>query len=171
MKLIQNTDGTLALAPVDAVKAQYTARRQLLVDDMKVELNTGSAYGYADLCTAYESFLLTGTIRFEKNGTFGFAFDYNGRADKYKFITFDPKAGTISLQFNEGNTPITETAVQLESGKDDAFTYIQEGSVGILYLDGLAALTVRVYGVSGRPVRLFAENNSVTVSDLRLYTR
>ncbi len=170
-KLIQNANGSLALAPVDAVKAQFTARRQLLVDDMKVELATGSAYGYADLCTAYEAYLLTGTIRFEKNGTFGFAFDYNGRADKYKFITFDPKAGTISLQFNEGNTPITETAVQLESGKDYAFTYIQEGSVGILYLDGLAALTVRLYGVSGRPVRLFAENNTVTVSDLKLYTR
>ena len=115
--------------------------------------------------------MLTGRIRFEKSGTFGLAFDYNGRADKYKFITFDPAAGTLSLQFNEGNTPITETAVRLEAGKDYAFTYIQEGSVGIFYLDGLAALTVRLYGVAGRPVRLFAENNSVAVSDLRQYTR
>ena len=61
--------------------------------------------------------------------------------------------------------------VELEAGKDYAFTYIQEGSVGILYLDGLAALTVRLYGVSGRPVRLFAENNTAAVSDLRQYTR
>ena len=170
-KLVQNEDGSLALAPVDAVLAQFTDRRQLLVEGMTAELSAGSAYGYLDLCTVFESFLLTGRIRFEKSGTFGLAFDYNGRADKYKFITFDPAAGTLSLQFNEGNTPITETAVRLEAGKDYAFTYIQEGSVGIFYLDGLAALTVRLYGVAGRPVRLFAENNSVAVSDLRQYTR
>ena len=86
-------------------------------------------------------------------------------------IVLDPKAGTLSLQFNEGSTTITETAVNLEAGKEYAFTYIQEGSVGIFYLDGLASLTVRLYGVSGKPVRLFAESNTVTVTDLRQYTR
>ena len=48
---------------------------------------------------------------------------------------------------------------------------MQEGSVGIFYLDGIAALTVRLYGVTGRPVKLFTENNTVTVSELKLYTR
>ena len=169
-QLVQNADGSLALAPVDAVKSRYTARRQLLIEGMEANLAAGSSYGYLDLCTAYESFLLTGTLRFEKSGSFGFAFDYNGRADKYKFVALDPTAGTVSLQFNEGSTPIAETAVRLEPGKDYAFTYIQEGSVGILYLDGLSSLTVRLYGVSGRPVRLFAENNAVTVSNLKQYT-
>ena len=169
-KLIQNPDGTLALAPADAILAQYTGRRQLLVEGMEASVAAGSAYGYTDLCTAYESYLLTGTLRFEKSGSFGLAFDYNGRADKYKFITLDPVANTLSLQFNEGATPITDTAAELEAGKDYAFTYIQEGSVGIFYLDGQAALTVRLYGVSGRPVRLFAENNTVTVSNLKQYT-
>ena len=83
----------------------------------------------------------------------------------------DPAKGTLSLQFNEGSTLITETAVQLEAGKEYTFTYIQEGSVGVFYLDGLAALTVRLYGVSGKPVKLFAENNTVTFSALKQYTR
>ena len=170
-KLVQNADGSLALAPVDAIKAQFTARRQLLVDGMTVEVAAGSAYGYTDIATVYESYMLTGKLRFEKTGTFGLAFDYNGRADKYKLIVLDPKAGTLSLQFNEGTTLITETAVELEAGKEYAFTYIQEGSVGVFYLDGLAALTVRLYGVSGKPVRLFAESNTVTLTDLRQYTR
>ena len=43
--------------------------------------------------------------------------------------------------------------------------------MGVFYVDGLAALTVRLYGVTGRPVRLFAENNTVTLSNLKLYTR
>ena len=33
--------------------------------------------------------------------------------------------------------------------------------MGVFYVDGVAALTVRLYGVSGKPVRLFAENNQV----------
>ena len=170
-QLLQNPDGSLYLAPVSGVIAQHTARRQLLVDSMETEIAAGSAYNYADLFTAYESYVLTGTLKFEKTGSFGLAFDYNGRQEKYKTIVLDPAKGTLSLQFNEGSTLITETAVQLEAGKEYTFTYIQEGSVGVFYLDGLAALTVRLYGVSGKPVKLFAENNTVTFSALKQYTR
>ena len=67
-------------------------------------------------------------------------------------------------------TPIAETEIHLEPGKDYAFTYVQEGSVGVFYIDGMAALTVRLYGVSGKPVRLFAQNNSVTFSALEQYS-
>ena len=114
---------------------------------------------------------VTPELRFEKNGTFGLAFDYNGRTDKYKTITLDPSGDTLALQFNEGSTLITETPAEIEPGKDYTFTYVQEGSVGIFTLDGIASLTVRLYGVSGKPVRLFTENNTVTVSDLKQYTR
>lgn len=170
-KVVQNPDGTLTLAPVDALVNQFKNRRELLIDSMTATLSSGAAYSYTDLCIAYESYLLTGTIRFEKNGTFGFAFDYNGRTDKYKTITLDPAGDKLSLAFNEGDTLITETAAPIEPGKDYTFTYVQEGSVGILCLDGIASLTVRLYGVSGRPVRLFVENNTVTISNLKQYTR
>ena len=59
----------------------------------------------------------------------------------------------------------------LAPGETYSFTYIQEGSVGIFYLDGLASLTVRLYGVSGKSIQLFAENNAVQFSSLREYTR
>ena len=170
-RLLQNPDGTLYLAPVDAVIGQHTARRQLLVDTMDAQVAAGSAYNYAELFTAYESYVLTGTLTFEKTGSFGLAFDYSGRQDKYKTVVLDPAKGTLSLQFNEGSTLITETVAPLEAGKEYTFTYMQEGSVGVFYVDGLAALTVRLYGVTGRPVRLFAENNTVTLSNLKLYTR
>lgn len=170
-KIVQNEDGTLVLAPVDAIVNQYTARRQLLVDGMTATVEAGSAYSYLDLATVYESYLLTGTITFEKKGSFGLAFDYNGRQDKYKTVVLDPAKGTLSLQFNEGSIVITETPASIEAGKTYSFIYVQEGSIGIFYLDGIAALTVRLYGASGKPVRLFAENNKVTVSDLKQYTR
>jgi hypothetical protein len=43
--------------------------------------------------------------------------------------------------------------------------------VGVFYIDGMAALTVRVYGVSGKPIKLFTENNSVQFTSLEQYTR
>ena len=86
-------------------------------------------------------------------------------------ISLDPASQTIQLLFNEGGTLITETAAALEKDREYTFTYIQEGSVGIFYLDDLASLTVRLYGVSGKPIRVFVENNSVTFTDLREYTR
>ena len=170
-KVVQNADGSLALAPVEAVSSQFTKRRELLVPSMTMELQAGSAYNYAEICNVYESFRLTGKLKFEKKGSFGFTFDYNGREDKYKNITLEPEKSMLSLQFNQGTTLITETAAPIEAGKEYTFTYIQEGSVGIFYLDGIAALTVRLYGVTGKAMRLFAENNTVTLSELKLYTR
>ena len=43
--------------------------------------------------------------------------------------------------------------------------------MGVFYIDGEAALTVRIYGASGKPIKLFAENNTVTFTSLRQYTK
>ena len=86
-------------------------------------------------------------------------------------ISISPSENKLQLLFNEGDTLIAENAIELEKGKTYSFTYIQEGSVGVFYLDGVAALTVRIYGASGKPVMLFAENNSVLFTSLRQYTR
>lgn len=114
--------------------------------------------------------LLKGTFTYTGKGSFGLAFDFSNRPDKYKLIAICPEEGKVALSFNEGNVPVTETAAKLEAGKTYGFTYLQEGSCGVFYIDGMAALTVRLYGVSGKPVRLFAENNSVEFKELCEYT-
>ena len=169
-KLVRAENGDLGLAPVDAVEARFTQRRRLAVETDQINLQAGARYGYTEAFTAFESFLLKGKFTYTGKGCFGLAFDYNGQAGKYKLITLDPSAQKLQLQFNEGSTLITETDVPLEAGREYAFTYIQEGSVGIFYLDGVS-LTVRVYGVSGKPVRLYAESNSVSFTELREYTK
>ncbi len=171
-EVLQNPDGTLYLDPVDAVAESFTARRELpCAGKTHAFVSAGSAYNYADAFTCYESFLLTGEFTFTGAGSFGLSFDYNGKAEKNKFITLSPSDGLLKLQFNEGSTTITETACPLEAGKTYAFTYLQEGSVGIFYVDGVAALTVRLYGASGKTVQVFAENNEVLFTSLREYTR
>ena len=169
-EIIQLEDGTLILDPVDSIQNSFSVRRALAVDSSHIFLESGSRYSYMDAFTCYESFMLTGDFTFTGEGTFGLSFDYNGRPDKNKLIVIDPATDTLSLVFNEGSTPITETAALLEPGESYSFTYIQDGSVGIFYLDGQASLTVRLYGVSGKTIRLFAENNAILFTSLREYT-
>ena len=170
-EVIRQEDGTLILDPVDSIQDSFSVRRALAVDSSHIYLESGSRYSYTDAFTCYESFMLTGDFTFTGEGSFGLSFDYNGRTEKNKQIVLDPTADTISLKFNEGSTFITETAAVLDPGQDYSFTYIQDGSVGIFYLDGTASLTVRLYGVSGKTIQFFAENNAIQFSSLRQYTR
>ena len=170
-KISRKENGDLLLAPVDQVIGQYTKRRRLAAETDAVQVQAGSRFNYTEAFTAYESYLLKGKFTYTGSGCFGLAFDYNGQAEKYKLITLDPAQQKLQLQFNEGSTLIAETEAGLEAGKEYSFTYIQEGSAGIFYLDGEASLTVRVYGVSGKPVRLYAERNTVSFTALREYTR
>ena len=170
-KIMQKENGELYLAPVDAVQEQFTTRRSLLLDAAHLVAQAGSRYSYTDVFTCYESFVITGEFSFEKQGSFGLAFDFNGKENKYKLISLNPAEGLVQLAFNEGDTLITEKEVELIPGQNYTFTYIQEGSVGVFYIDGEAALTVRIYGASGKPIMLFAENNTVTFTSLRQYTK
>ena len=170
-KVVQNEDKTLSLAPVDTVAESFSVRRPLAVDTTHVSVSSGSLFSYQPAFTCYESFRITGEFTFTGTGSFGLSFDYNGRDDKNKLISLSPAEGKLQLRFNEGSTPIAETAVTLEPGETYSFTYLQEGSVGVFYLDGQAALTVRIYGASGKPIEVFAEQNDVIFSCLRQYTR
>lgn len=169
-KLVQTEDGGLVLAPVDGILEQFTARRELPLGSSAAVIEAGSAYSYADAFTCYERFVLTGKFSCSGSGSFGLAFDYNGREDKYKMISLSPREGKLQLFFNKGATLIAENTLDIQPEQEYSFTYIQEGSVGVFYLDGQAALTVRLYGVSGKPIKLFAESNTVTFSSLRQYT-
>ncbi|MBP5750417.1 MAG: hypothetical protein J6X24_06475, partial [Firmicutes bacterium] len=151
-------------------RASFGDRRRLSFDGTTASVDAGSRYSFSEAFTAYERFLISGEFKYTGTGSFGLAFDFNNREDKYKLISVCPADKKLSLSFNEGSTPITETAVELEAGKTYSFTYLQEGSCGVFYIDGRAALSVRLYGVSGKTIRLFAENNSVEWTDLSEYT-
>ena len=169
-QLAQAADGSLLLEAPKSVRDTFTVERPLLTEGTACTVESGSRYSYTEAFTAYERFMITGKFTCTGTGSFGLAFDYSGKSDKYKLISLDPNGDTISLSFNEGSTPITETTAVLDPNQTYSFTYLQEGSVGVFYVDGVAGLTVRLYGVSGKPVCLFAENNSVTFSDLTEHT-
>lgn len=167
-KLQQKEDGSLTLVPVESVVSAFEAQKAL--DMPEVTLKAGSSYSFEKAFTSSERFMLKGEFTYTGTGAFGLAFDFNGKEEQYKLISMDPAANKLRLSFNKGAAQITETQAALHPNQKHSFTYIQDGSVGIFYLDGEAALTVRLYGVTDKPIYLFAENNSVTFTSLRQYT-
>ena len=170
-KIVQKEDGELILVPVDAIADEFTVRRALALEEPHVYIEAEDEYAYTDAFACYESFMLSGEFSYTGEGTFGLSFDFYEDPYLNKFITIDPAENRLQLWFNEGTTFVTETEVDLQPGETYSFTYIQEGSVGIFYIDGMASLTVRLYGASGKPIQLFAQNNGVLFTSLRQYTR
>lgn len=167
----QLSDGSLVLCPVDEIKSAFSKERKLMINGDQFDIDAGSLYNYQETFMAFESFMLEGTFNYEKDGTFGLAFTYGKDNKDDKMIMVDPRNQTVSLAFNGGSNVITEFPIAIENGKDYHFTYIQEGSVGIFYIDDQAALSVRLYGVSGQTVRAFASGNKVSFSSLKEYTK
>lgn len=166
----QNADGTLYLAPVSNVLSSFVDKRPLLTSSTSVTLESAGGYTYQEAFTAYERFVIQGKFSFTGDGAFGLAFDYSNKPEKYKLVSLCPSEGKMTLSFNQGDSFITETALKLTAGETYSFTYLQEGSCGVFYVDGVDSLSVRLYGVSGKSVRLFAKRNTVTFTDLVEYT-
>lgn len=167
----QLEDGSLVLKMVDQIADAYQVRRELAVDESYSSMEAGSLFSYQPVFNTYESFKIDGVMKYSGEGQFGFAFEYGKSEKDYKLILIDPRNETIKLAFNGGDSVITEIPLKLEANKEYEFSYVQEGSVGIFYIDKKVALTVRVYGATGKPIHLFAENNTVLLSSLREYTK
>ncbi|MBQ1492340.1 MAG: hypothetical protein IIZ39_10310 [Blautia sp.] len=162
----QRENGELYLAPVSQIEELFDQRRRLQIEEDALTIDGG----YHEVFTAYERFLLKGSFTYTREGIFGLSFDYDGTQEKVKTIEIHPSEQSLSLYYNEGKNLITETMAELTEGEEYSFTYLQEGSVGIFYLDEIASLTVRIYGVSGKPVSLFAKDCEVSFQNLREYT-
>lgn len=167
----QREDGSLVLEPVDAIEEQFQKEVPLTEEAADISLSSSVEKVYSELCTASDSFLLKGDFCYEDAGSFGLAFDYKESEEDYKLITVDPENQKLLLQFMGGSATPAEEEVLLEPGTTYHFTYIQEDSVGVFYIDDHTAFTVRLYGVTDKALLLFAENSDVVFSDLALYTR
>ena len=170
-KIRQLPDRRLVLEPVDAVAEQFDTPAAVDADGAGLTLTAGEERQYEEIFTADESFMLEGSFTYEGDGGFGLAFDFDEGEEDYKLITVSPEEQKLSLQFRGGDIVPAEETVALEAGTPYRFTYIQEDSVGVFYIEDTAAFTVRMYGAAGKPVYLFAQENTVTFEDLALRTR
>ena len=165
-KVVSDGMGGIYLAPVDAYLQNTIESSPLCSRSQTVK---SGEFVNAFFCL--ESYVVSGEFTYGDNGDFGFAFDYDGATDRYKLISISPARQTLSLKFNNGTTAVTEVPISISPNKKHSFAYVQEGSVGIMYFDGQTALTVRLYGTSGKAVKLFAENNTVAFDNLKQLVR
>ncbi len=164
-KVVSDGNGGIRLAPVDAY-TQNTQER-VLVSGASVTVNKGD---YTEAFRVFERYMVTGKLKGGEGATFGFAFDFNGKADKYKTIEISPADGKVYFKLNNGSETVTSVSTGVEAGKEYAFTFIQEGSVGVLYVEGQMPLTVRLYGAGGKKAMLYAKGGEATFTDLKQYT-
>ncbi|MBR3525176.1 MAG: DUF4975 domain-containing protein [Lachnospiraceae bacterium] len=156
---------------MDAIEELYKEESPLEGEITTYTFDAGDEKVYEELCTAADSFKLEGSFCFEGAGSFGLAFDYDEGEEDYKLISIDPEDSRLRLQFKGGKATPAEEKVDLTAGENYDFTYIQEDSVGVFYIGDTAAFTVRLYGVGGKPLYLFAEDCDVVFSDLSLFVR
>ncbi|MBQ1310346.1 MAG: DUF4975 domain-containing protein [Blautia sp.] len=168
-QLQQLPDRSLVLAPVNAILNQYEDITSLTQEDASLLLDTEDGKVYETLCECEESFMLEGDFVYEGEGPFGLAFDYKDGEEDYKFITIHPEEQKLYLQFRGGRSVPAEEPVSLQAGQEYHFTYIQEDSVGVFYIEDKAAFTVRLYGVADKPLYLYSEGNTVRFSNLKQY--
>jgi sucrose-6-phosphate hydrolase SacC (GH32 family) len=163
----QLPDGSLVLEPVDAIAEQFQNGEALELEADSTTI-TAQDREYFTLCNAADSYMLTGNFKYEGEGSFGLGFDFKDGEEDYKLITYSPQDQKLCLQFRGGDVTPAEETVALEAGETYPFTYIQEVSVGVFYIEDTTAFTVRLYGVSDKPLMLFAENNQVEFTDLNV---
>lgn len=162
----QLEDGSLALAPVTAIVEQYQNEQPLILEGTEVILNGAEEKNYQEIIETPDSFLIKGSFKYDGTGSFGLAFEYKDGEENDKLITISPEDQKLYLQFKNGKRTIAETGLSLQAGETYSFTYVQENSVAVFYIDDVAALTVRLYRVNGKSLRFFAEQNTVTFSDV-----
>ena len=167
----QLEDGRLILEMPEAYEEEFTKPMPLSPEASELTLASEGERKYEQICLTPESFLLKGSFCFEEGGSFGFGFDYDEGEDDYKLVSISPQEQSLSLLFRGGRAVPASEGAELAAGEEYRFTYIQEDSVGIFYLDDITAFTVRLYGVTDKPLFLFAEDVMVSFSDLEMYTR
>ena len=110
---------------------------------------------------------MSGKFIFNGDGDFGLILGNTS----YRRICYSPLEGALQFFVPKTNGVVAEYKCVLESGKQYSFTYIMEGSVGIFYIDGHAALSVRIYGANNEKIGFYSNKNAATFTDVKMFLR
>ena len=164
-KMVFNADDTITLTAPDSLQRYFGYENDL--DRAEIDVSVGNRYA-AD---SYESYLLKGEFRYTGAKPFGILLGYGDDAAAYRYVGYDPAAKTLGYRLPGKTVNECEYRMDLEENTEYSFTYIQEGSVGALYIDGVGALSFRTYGTSNKKVAFFSEGAQFRVGGLSQWIR
>ena len=176
-ELIQNTDGTLGTNSPKSVTDLFS-KKSIIEEVDATSGNTTVNNGAYTLSGTTEKAMVTfkaigkkAKIKAEvtlanNSGTAGFVFHTND-AGAYCKIVFDVAQGKIK-GFNSASQEVTRIPFQFQTGTKYDVEIIAEGSVVVLYINGKAALTNRIYGRDKNKWGLLSEGQNAVITKLQV---
>ncbi|WP_181308009.1 glycoside hydrolase family 32 protein [Rufibacter sp. XAAS-G3-1] len=180
-ELTQAADGTLGVKPPDAVNRLFTKEVTLQPKQTVGSATaTGSTFQLDGSATAAYSLFgsfagstkISAKVKIDASaGTAGFVFNADNLTQQSFKVVLEPGNGRIAAyRVSGGNAQlVTQVAVALQAGTTYDMSVIIDGSVCVLYLNGKAALSNRLYSLSGKSWGITATGSQATISELKLY--
>ena len=161
-KIVQNEDGSIYLAKLDILKKYYGYKLELENDRFNIENETKK------IEKQYESFICEGDFKFDNDLEFGFVFGI-GKND-LGHISIIPNS-KISYYVVNQTKEESSLIINLEKNKNYHFSLVSEGSIIVLYIDGVVAFTTRYYGKIDTEFGMYSKGNHLNVNNLQLRLR
>ncbi|MEO8254207.1 MAG: glycoside hydrolase family 32 protein [Flavobacterium sp.] len=175
-ELIQHQDGTLGTQAPEAVKNIFSKKTTVEVESTLG--NTTQNMPNYSLNSTTEKAMITfkpigksAKIKAEfslanPKGSVGFVFHTNATGSYHK-IVFDATQNAI-IGYNAASQEDTRIAFQFQTNTKYDVEVIAEGSIVVLYINGKAALTNRIYGREKNLWGVISEGQNSTINNLQV---
>ena len=166
-KMHFNDDGTISLTHPEGIEAYFGFEKQTEMDMLSLQT------GKRKVGEAFESFLVQGSLSYSGKEKFGIVLGYGYSFSAYRYVEYDPVEQKLGYRIEGKKDCECEVSMALDENTVYDFTYIQEGSVGIFYIDGVAggALSFRSYGTNNTLLAFFSEGSNIEITNLKQFLR
>ena len=181
-ELVQNSDGALSVRCPDAVSAQYCKESSIKeqsrfgdigLQDGEYTLRKG---GYARVMFGEmpKNCKIECEIRLDEAGKdFGLALRMNQEYDLGYYVKFDPvyRRMCFDRNFRPGDVPFmidSERPLDLNDGKWHKLMIHVEGTVAVVYIDGVA-MSVRMYDYKEGGLGIYANECGASFRNIKVY--
>ena len=166
MKVCQREDDSLYLAPIDGLNSYFKYYHKL--ENTSLELHEMTS---KKIDRIYESFMISGDFTFNGKEDFGFILGLNKNDSNLGHIRISPKNNKIEFVVNNFDKIETQVTANLKENTKYHFTLVGEGSIYVLYIDGIASITCRYYGKISSDFGLFGSGSDIYLSNLVMKIR
>lgn len=172
-ELTQGTDGKLGAKAPESVKNLFTENTAVTLDNKSGDVTvsnenyTLSGDAKATFKSLGKKAKISGKFTLgNATGSAGFMFYVEGTEHYYK-IAFEPSNNQI-VGYNSQLRTETKIPFKFESSVSYNVEIVIEGSICVLYIDGKAALSNRIYGRDKTNWGIFSDDQNFAVSNLEV---
>jgi beta-fructofuranosidase len=175
-ELTQAADGTLGVKVPGTVGAMFKKNLPFQVQKSAgavtasaaaYQLNGSGAEAFYTFTPVNGSRRIQTTLKTDNTtGTTGFIFNANNYPEQAYKIAFEPQRGRVAAYNITGRNPseVTRVPFEFKSNTEYAIDIVLDGTVCMVYINGKAALSNRIYGMPGRQWGIFANGTQATYS-------